>query len=143
MLSKFVLDRAKSFLCWDFLDNLSIQLVEINDTVAYFYPPQNRLSSIVVFYESGCKDFTHSLYLLFHEVGHYLQYSMYDSNNQLEDYWRIIQMDRGEEKVKFESQAWALGRDALKKFAETTSVISMNLLDEYTDYGHDCIKSYQ
>ena len=116
MVTKLVIDRAKAFLCWDKFPQLSIQLVALGDTVAYFYPPHNQRASIVLFYQKQEKDFYQPLFLLFHEVGHYLQYCEFKKRKNLRAYQRLVEAVEGDKKVAFEEEAWNLGQDVLHDF---------------------------
>jgi len=137
MIPKSVLDAAKAYLCWDVLPGLAIQLVPLKHALAYYYPPDNQTHSIVLFYDAGTKDFSESLYLLFHEAGHARQYNYL----QVKDFIKMISNCKGPNRIAFEMQAWQLGRSYFIDFIENQD-LSTSLLNEFDRYSRLCIESY-
>lgn len=143
MIDKRVLDKAKSYLSWDLQEPVSIQLVAIDRAVAYFYPPQNKLSSIIVLYEGGCNDFSRPLFLLFHEMGHHIQYNHYQNEGRSDQYWQLLNADSGMMKCRFEEEAWEYGAELLGKFAKDTGSIRPETIQHYRHYAEECVSSYR
>ena len=142
MASKSVLDHAKAFLCWDKFPDLSIQLVELGGAVAYFYPPTNQRASIVVFYKSHSNNFQEPLFLLFHEIGHFLQFCEFKKRRSLRKYRTLMEAVEGQEKVAFEEQAWKLGQEVLSEFLQHEGLQDEGLLGEYVSYSQRCVDTY-
>jgi hypothetical protein len=92
--------------------------VPIQKTAAYFYPPQDDCPSIVLFYDPESQDFSKPLYLLFHEAGHARQWQHHATLGQGELFHRRMNLDKGEEKVAFEKEAWDFGRKHFITFIE-------------------------
>ncbi len=141
MISKSVLTSAKAFLCWDSLENLSIQLVPVQNAVAYYYPRQNAFHTIVLFYDESLQDFSKPLFLLFHEVGHAIQWLELKKARQEQHFSDMMDSDKGEQKVIFEQQAWTLGRSLLYRFIDKED-LSFDVLERYDQYGTACVQSY-
>ena len=142
MVSQAVLEQTKSFLCWELYRDLSIKLIAIETTAAFFYPPTKDLSTIIIFYEKNCTDFSEPVFLLFHEVGHYEQYKMYQTNNKISEFLSLIDLDKGPEKIKFEREAWDIGKGIMKKFIKKYQSNNLRLLDHYFDFAETCLISY-
>ena len=142
LLSKKVLEQAKSFLCWDKYKDLTIKLIEIDTTVAFFYPPKNDLSAIVVFYEKNCIDFSNAIFLLFHEIGHLIQYKAYQTNNSIKKYYSVINADKGINKTEFERAAWKQGENILIQFLDQIKLTNSTLLVQYREFAEKCLLSY-
>ena len=141
MISKSLLDAAKAFLCWDVFQDLSIQLVPLQNAVAYYYPPGGSLHSIVLFYDPAQPDFSEPLFLLFHEAGHACQWRQMQTCGQGELFQRLMGLDKGLEKVSFETEAWLLGKELFIQFAGSRG-LSPGLPDRFESYGRQCVTSY-
>ncbi|NOZ63228.1 MAG: hypothetical protein GXO74_16365 [Calditrichaeota bacterium] len=139
MIDQSVLFQAKSFLCWDRFAELSIQLVPVQTAVGYFYPPRHDLASIVLFYHIAEKDVTEALCLLFHEVGHFLQWK---SSSNREDFLSNFQLDKGSEKIKFETQAWELGKSILIEFIDQHDSLNENILKKFDRLKQQSLRTY-
>jgi hypothetical protein len=142
MITKDVLDQAKSFLCWDTFPDLSIQLIELEGAAAYFYSPSNGRSTILVFYRNTNPDFSHPLFLLFHEAGHCLQFDEWMNSGRESDFWKILDETGGSIKAKFERESWNWGRELLEDFIQKNNLIP-SLLEEYNAFAEEKIKSYR
>ena len=140
MINKSILFHAKSFLCWDKFPELSIKLIPIQDSVGFFYPPQDNFSTIVLFYNAESKDFTEPLCLLFHEVGHYLQWEL---SGSIEKFSKLIDLDKGKEKIAFEQQAWTRGEELFKEFLEKEKINKDILLEKYSELKDVSLATYQ
>lgn len=141
MVSKSILNKAKSFLCWDVFSELTIQLIEIKEAVSYFLPPSKQ-STIVIFYDKDTLDFIHPLFQLFHEAGHLLQYQNIQHRKTSQKFWDYINIPTGPEKVKFEQQGWNKGYLLLKKFIKTEN-LNPDILREYDTYAAKSIETYK
>jgi hypothetical protein len=141
-----LLDRAKAFLCWDTFPELSIQLVEMQEAVSFYYPPGER-SSIVVYTRTGASDFAEPLFQLFHEAGHHIQYTEIDREETKTAFWDLINTPTGRSKVEFESTAWDNGRILFVKFISSAGISSdlleADLLEAYDDYAARSVHSYR
>ncbi len=141
MISKSVLTAAKAFLCWDAFKNLSIQLVPVQNAVAYYYPPQNAHHGIVLLYAAGAPDLSEPLFLLFHEAGHARQWTELYGKDRKDYFQEMIDRDRGSEKTAFEQEAWDNGRHLLEQFVRQEKLDSA-VLAKYDLYGKACLLSY-
>jgi hypothetical protein len=137
MISFDVLSKAKGFLCWDVFKDLAIQLVPLQNAVAYYYPPQNSSHSIVVFYQENINDFSESLFLLFHEAGHAIQNSLTNGK----EFFDKMNLPNGKEKVDFEFEAWNEGRIIFNKFVKQENLDS-DFMRRFDEYGVKAIESY-
>jgi len=142
MISQHLLNQAKAFLCWDAFPDVAIQLVPIQAAVAYYYPPSSDMHAIVVFYQPEAEEFASPLFLLFHEIGHYLQFQAHQRNGTLADFQVALQADNGAEKAAFERDSWERGAVVLTAFFEKHPVEKERLLAEYASYAESCIMSY-
>lgn len=142
MIPKSVLDAAKAFLCWDIFKDLTIQLVEIQGAVGYYYPPLNESHLITLFYPVGTNDFARPLYLLFHEAGHAQQWLSMPQKDRRNIFCSLINLDKGPEKDGFEGQAWKLGRNLFIDFIKREN-LALYLLDGFDGYNATCMKSYK
>ncbi|HDP97988.1 MAG TPA: hypothetical protein ENN22_02255 [bacterium] len=131
MTEPSILFQAKSFLCWEKFSTLTIQLTPVNDAVAYFYPPNNDLSTIVVFYRENGDNFIAPLVFLFHEAGHFRQWSDYYQRQQSNVFLELIQIDHGRKKVQFEQEAWLHGEKLLIEFLNVAEIKPNHYLDDY------------
>ncbi len=137
MISFDILSKAKAYLCWDIFQDLAVQLVPLQNAIAYYYPPQNSSHSIVVFYHGEGKDFSDPLFLLFHEAGHVVQNSQTNGN----DFKDKMQLPNGKEKMEFEIDGWNEGRILFEKFIKEEN-LDADLLRRFDDYGVKAINSY-
>lgn len=143
MIDQSILFLAKAFLGWDKFPRLAIKLIPIEEAVAFFYPPESDVSTIHVFYERNGRDFSIALFLLFHEAGHLSQWQNFSTQNKQQDYWQLIELDKGEAKVVFEGEAWANGKILLEEFIEKNNLQSRQLIDRYHDYSEQCLMTYK
>lgn len=120
---------------------MAIQLIAVQDAVGYYYPPDNGLQTILLFYNPAAQDFTEALFLLFHEAGHACQWREMKAHSQEALFSRLLAGDTGSEKAAFEAEAWRLGQVLFKKFAESRG-LSAGLCDQLREYGRRCIASY-
>ena len=142
MVPKSLLISTKEFLCWEAMENLSIQLVPIQRAVAYFYPPLNDYSSIVLFYQTLTDDYSEPLFLLFHEAGHAQQWRDYVIGNKAELFRRMLDLDKGPEKLAFEKEAWDLGKRLLLAFSTKRQLADDELCKSFDRYAERCLQSY-
>ena len=143
VLSKTVLDRAKAFLCWDIYPDLSIKLIEMKQPMGFFYPPGKELSTILLFYPADCRDFTESLFLLFHEAGHYQQYLEYSRNHNSANFTELMNCDKGKQRLEFEREAWDQAKALLDDFIRKYDIQFENFPDAFVDYTNKSISSYK
>ncbi len=142
MINKSVLFEAKAFLCLDKFPELSIKLIPIEDAVAFFYPPVKDVSTIIVFYNKQSGDFSQPLYLLFHEVGHFKQWLSLSEQNQEDEFWKLIELDKGEKKLQFEHEAWDYGEILLNEFFKQNEVNNVELIRYYKRFSEQCLLTY-
>lgn len=142
MISKHLLNQAKAFLCWDAFPDVAIQLVPIQAAVAYYYPPSADAHSVVVFYQPDAADFAAPLFLLFHEIGHYLQFQAHQRDGTVAGFYAALQADNGAEKTAFERDSWERGGIVLKTFLHAHRIPEERLLTEYEAHADCCIRSY-
>ncbi len=140
MIRKPTLDRAKAFLAWDCFPGLVIQLIGIEKTVSYFFPPFDQ-GTILLFYERG-SDCTLPLLFLFHEAGHFLQYRTYGAGNRLGEFWERVRQPSGVEKQDFERESWKLGKVLFKEFIEKEG-LNRDLLVAYDSKAEESVQSYR
>ena len=136
-------DLAKAFLCWDEFPHLSIKLIPIDEAVAFFYPPARDLVTINLFYERAARDFKKPLFLLFHETGHLIQWQNFSKRNEQDQFWRLIELDKGKHKIEFERAAWSNGERLIVKFIEKIKLDHSGIIEEYQKYGEQCLLTYQ
>jgi hypothetical protein len=141
MVPKSVLDHAKSFLCWDTFPDLTIQLIGLGETAAYFFPPSNDKSTVVVFYQKQAADFSRPLFLLFHEAGHLLQFQEWEKEGRAPDFQRITGESSGAIKTAFERESWNWGKDLFEDFIHAQK-LDGGLIEAYETYAKTCIQSY-
>jgi hypothetical protein len=142
VIGKAVLKLAKSYLCWDEFPHLSIKLIEMKHPVAFFYPPEKDLSTILLFYPANCRDYTESLFLLFHEAGHYEQYMGYSRTRNSAKFTELINSDKGKQKLDFEQEAWDRGKLLLENFIHKYDITISGFPEAYFDYANKCLSSY-
>ncbi|MBN2411213.1 hypothetical protein JXQ31_05925 [candidate division KSB1 bacterium] len=138
-----MLKEAKSFLCWDVFKDLTVQLIPIQDEVAYYIPPGNPFHSIMVFYDRRQTDHSRALFLFFHEAGHVKQWLEFEKQRQDNKFFDIINLDKGTKKQLFELKAWLYGRELLNLFLINSAYKTDNILQQYDVYADKCIKSYK
>ena len=131
-----MLNEAKAFLCWDALPNLSIQLVPIQKSVAYYFPPNRELDSILLFYDAHQHDFSESIFLLFHEAGHAQQYERLGKI-----FHNMISVPNGKERRSFEREAWSFAKILFEKFV-TKFDLENSLLEKFDQYAAMSLDSY-
>lgn len=140
MVGKSVLDAAKAFLCWDSGLRLSVQLVALQGPVSYFYPPAGDRGSIVVFYPADTEDFSRTLFLLFHEAGHALQWER-AGEVQAGHFQTAAGTTVGTHRQAFEREAWDLGRGLLGDFLDRAG-LGRDLRAAYDHCAAGCLESY-
>ena len=141
MISKSTLQKAKSFLCWEVFSRLSIQLIEKQKSISYFFPPAKQ-STIIVFYPQQATDFTIPLFHLFHEAGHLVQYKDMYNTDKSEAFWKYVNTPTGREKMKFEKKGWQKGHTLLEKFISRENLDS-NILEQYDAYALESTETYR
>jgi hypothetical protein len=139
MIPRFLLFQAKAFLCWDVFDDLAVQLVPLQTAAAFYFPPQNNLHSIVLFYSDECADYSRPLFLLFHEAGH-IQY--FRNTGGEEKYYKKLQSPNGNERMEFERFAWDEALVIFKQFLEKNNIEINELLVSFSLFAQSCIQSY-
>jgi len=143
MIDKSVLFEAKAFLCWDKFPQLSIKLIPINEAVAFFYPSKKNISTINIFYEKDTQDFSKAIFLLFHEAGHLQQWHNLSDLNREDEFWRLVEQDKGEQKNLFELQAWAFGESLLSEFIDKKKITNNKMIDSYKRFSKKCLLTYK
>ncbi len=139
-IGKSILDAAKAFLCWDMFPDLTIQLVEMQETVSYFHPPGDR-STILLFYPKEKRDYSIPLFSLFHEIGHYTQYEQMKKAGNEPLFWENINTPTGHSRVAFERESWHKGKVYFKQFIEKNS-LHPSLLSAFDQYAKMSVESY-
>ena len=142
MIKKDILIAAKQFLCWDTFPDLNIQLIEVVEPVSYFFAPKPESAAILLFIRSENGDYSKSLFLLFHEVGHYLQFRDFQKSDQITQYWYLVDEASGTEKIQFEESAWIKGREFYQKFINTQSSSLHNYFSKFNEYAQKSINTY-
>lgn len=143
MLTKAVLEQAKAFLCWDHFPNLSIKLIELKDSVGFYFPPNQDTNTILLFYHRQTSDFSKPLFLLFHEAGHHLQYLNYNVRGFTDQFIERMNQTSGREKAEFETEAWKHGELLLRQFLKLQDIETPNLILKFNEYAYLCIQTYQ
>jgi len=143
MIDKSILFQAKAFLCWDKFPRLSIKLIPIEKAVAFFYPAAGEVSTIHLFYEQQTRDFSEPLFLLFHEAGHLQQWQNYSDQGMENEFLRLMDLDRGTEKVTFEREAWLLGKKLLLELFEKINVKHPDVIKNFDQFRERCLASYR
>jgi len=141
MIYKSILNKAKSFLCWDLFSDLTVQLIETRDAVSYFLPPSSQ-PTIIVFYKKESEDFTLPLFHLFHEAGHLIQFNEMNSKQGSKTFWDYVNTPTGIEKIQFEKQGWQKGHTLLKNFIGIEK-LDPDILKQYDDYAAKSIETYR
>ena len=136
-----ILAAAKAYLCWDTFPDLSIQLVEMQDAVSFYYPPGRR-GSIVCYTAPNCKDVSIPLFHLFHEAGHHEQYTEVKGTEDEARFRELVDTPTGEAKAAFEQISWKKGRKIFARFLEVHHLPTA-LLAAYDRYGRICVESYR
>lgn len=142
MINKTTLFQAKSFLCWDKFPELTIKLIPIQNSVGFFYPPQDKFSTIVLFYDAEIENFTEPLCLLFHEVGHYVEWELSRNFGYEKNFYEVFNLDKGIEKIKFELQAWIRGEGFLKQFLEKEKIKDTAIRNKYKKLQDISLETY-
>lgn len=143
MVEQSMLFQAKAFLCWDKFSDLAIKLIPIEKSVAFFYPPTSQIATINLFYEKANADFTREICLLFHEAGHFKQWSKFKSQHQEEKFWRLLDLDKGDEKVAFEREAWNSGAILLSEFAQEINLVLSKIMAQFRAHAEASIETYK
>jgi hypothetical protein len=141
MIRKETLNQAKAFLCWDTFPGLTIQLIEMQEAVSFFYPPSKK-HTIIQYYERGKDDFSIPLFQLFHEAGHFLQFTKLQQEGGETDFWKAVDQPAGRERYAFEKESWILGRNLFSEFLNRVD-LSASLLNEYDLYAGRSVESYR
>ena len=141
-VSLSLLQEAKSYLCWDVFPGLAMQLVPIENTTAWYFPPEKELDRIFVFYRDDAKSLAEALFYLFHEAGHLVQKQSFEQNRDMHEFQKMLELDRGARKAAFEQQAWALGEPLLERYLHTRDIDPITLLDPYRDLAVQSVSSY-
>ena len=142
MINRTILFQAKSFLCWDKCPGMSIKLVPIQESVAFFYPPLEDDASVILFYNTTAMNLTNPLCFLFHEAGHYWQWVKARRAGKLDDFNKMIQLDKGEDKVDFEREAWIFGQEMLVEFLKKENIGTMTVLAQYFKLMSKSLETY-
>ncbi|HEX9972763.1 MAG TPA: hypothetical protein VGD14_11890 [bacterium] len=143
MIDKSTLFQAKAFLCWDKFPDLSIKLIPIEKSAAFFHPPAGDVATINLFYEKDNIDFTRDICLLFHEAGHLKQWKNFCSEHRELNFWQLLDLDKGDEKAKFEREAWDFGAIFLNEFAQENNLVFSQLIPQYKALAEESIKTYK
>lgn len=141
MISKSILNQAKSFLCWEKFSDLSITLIQLDHAIGFYYPPKTALHTILLFYEKNQNDFTKPLCLLFHEAGHLVQYNQYDKTGTKNQYQEHLNSRDTDQRLKFEEDAWRLGKSLFTEFCARYQ-IGTHLIEDYDSYQKECLNTY-
>jgi len=136
-----VLFAAKSFLCWEKFHDLSVKLIPVQNFTAFYYPPDNHLHTIVIFYNPDAGDISQALFLLFHEAGHARQWHRMRERDESPGFTYYLNLDKGQEKIDFENEAWSMGRELMAEFIARQN-LSEKLLLKYDQLYQQNSKSY-
>lgn len=139
-IGKSILNAAKAFLCWDMFPDLTIQLIQMQEAVSYFHPPFDK-STIILFYQKENRNYSSSLFLLFHEIGHYVQFEKMKKSGRESLFWQNINTPTGNSRIAFEQESWQKGKVYFNQFVEEKS-LPPSLLDAYDQYAMQSIQSY-
>ncbi len=142
MIDRSLLFEAKAFLCWEKFDQLSIKLIPIKDPVAFFYPPTKEIATIHLFYRDDTADFSPSICLLFHEAGHFQQWQRLSGSGKEDEFWYGLNLDKGNEKISFEAEAWELGRQLLHEFVDRMDKNCGELINIYGALAQQSLLTY-
>jgi len=143
MVDQSMLFQAKAFLCWDKFSELSIKLIPIDKSVAFFHPPATEVATINLFYEQDNVDFTREICLLFHEAGHLKQWQKFESQHREQEFWRLLDLDKGDEKVQFERDAWDFGAILLNEFVQENNLVLSQIMAQYQAFAEASIETYK
>ena len=141
MISKSILEKAKSFLCWEVFSRLTVQLIERQNSISYFFPPSKQ-STIIVLYPKKTSDFTIPLFHLFHEAGHLIQYNEMNNTGKSDAFWKYVNNPTGRKKMEFEQKGWQKGHVLLKKFMKKENLES-DILEQYDAYAVKSVETYK
>ncbi|MBN2029701.1 hypothetical protein JW824_05595 [bacterium] len=139
-IGKSILDAAKAFLCWDMFPDLTIRLIQLQESVSYFHPPNDR-STIVLFCQKDNRDYSIPLFLLFHEIGHYIQYEQMKKAGTESLFWQHINTPTGKARSAFEQESWQKGKVYFNQFIEKNS-LHPSILSAYDQYAKMSTESY-
>ncbi|UCE06794.1 MAG: hypothetical protein JSW07_01760 [bacterium] len=142
MISQTVLFEAKAFLCWDKFPHLSIKLIPIDEVSAFFYPPAKDILTINLFYEKRTHDFSRAIFLLFHEAGHLRQWQYLSAQARADEFWHFTHLDKGDQKIRFEREAWNYGEELLSEFLVKINMDQNNLINVYKSYAKQSLLTY-
>lgn len=142
MLSKHLLFEAKAYLCWDAFPQLSVQLIPIDRSVAYYYPPTPQHHNIVIFYNPKEADFAEALFLLFHESGHVRQWKRYQQRGEIQYFYECLNRSNGQQKQIFEQEAWRYAEELLHRFCREKALDEFYIVQRFQDYRARCVQSY-
>jgi len=143
MINQSILFEAKAFLCWDKFPKISIKLILIDEATAFFYPPAKDILTINLFYEKHTQDFSYALCLLFHEAGHVMQWQNLSTQNREDEFWRYIHLDKGDQKIQFEREAWNFGEELLNEFLAKINIDQNILINVYKSYAKQSLLTYK
>ena len=121
-----LLVSAKQFLAWDRFPDLAIQLIRLDRPVGYFFPQGNAHPTVLLFYTDD--RVREALFLLFHEVGHYLD----------ED----TPAGSADPDLEAEQRAWRTGKELLAEFCEKEG-LPLEWLSAYEDFARASLKTYR
>ena len=136
VISKAALDDAKSFLCWDVFTDLAVQLVPVLKETAYYYPADNEVDSIILFYNFDGEDSSEPLFLLFHEAGHKQQ-----AGRMGEKFREMMEIPNGVQRQDFEREAWRFARQLFIEYVEHHN-LDENVLEKFDQCAQKSINSY-
>lgn len=139
-IGKEMLDRAKAFLCWDVFEDLTIQLIEIQQSVAFYYPPFQQ-GTIILYYERGIRDFRIPLFQLFHEAGHILQFKQWEQTGESLRFYEAMNSPGGPMRADFERDASEKGRDWLIRFMKARKDRNERIA-EYDAWSRSAARTY-
>ncbi len=142
LISKQMLFDAKAYVCWDVFSHLSVQLIPLDQPVAYYYPPQNPNHNIVVFYFASASEFAEPLFLLFHECGHVKQWKALQKGRNTSQFYASLNAADYNEKQQFEIQAWQHAEQLLADFLLQQYLEQPAIMQRFKSYRDECLRSY-
>lgn len=143
MISQSILFEAKAFLCWEKFPDLSIKFMSIEEAIAFFYPPAKNVMTINLFYKKNTKDYSLALCLLFHEAGHLQQWRILTAQNRADEFERCTNLDKGEQKIQFEREAWQLGGELLNEFLTKINIDKNIFNPVFKSYAEQSLLTYK
>jgi len=60
-----------------------------------------------------------------------------------QDFWRLLDLDKGDEKVAFEREAWDLGAILLNEFAQENNLVLSQIMAQYQALADASIETYK